>query len=487
MEEKLGRTRQLSESGDSEDPKRPKSEGEQSSGVAASPPSFVNFDKLMDTLRRDTETMQLAHEIAVNPDFKLEKPSVPANSLYSLVQQNMRRAYWDIIKQDIAKTPPVLDMVIKLCNDIRQSLLDLLLPHQNQMRERITEIFDIELIKNQCESSKSIDPLKDYAPALLDYMQRLCCPMRDDEIQALRGVEDTIELFQGMTRVLEEMKLDFSNFLINQIRPVMRETIVSYEQTQMKRIQTAQELLGVDPHNHTKNWLRRAFQDIRMSSVTEGDQTPALGVTLLQGYMQVVFQHQYVSEEWELPETLDLDRERILDLQQTQLLITIGAAAVTVAQSLLPPMKITADIKCQMKDVTLIVLGDVRCSLESGLREALSDLATKLFQDIQKVTSAGLSKQQELVFRGQIVDLGNLNNAVRNVIYGRIVAFVSDIAKGRENVKVPLGLSTFESELTKLAADFLRVISLNRATHSELYTSILTDIASSKRDDEENS
>ncbi|XP_003741210.1 T-complex protein 11-like protein 1 [Galendromus occidentalis] len=476
MEEKLGRTRQLSESAESEDPKRTRPDDGTAQEVAASPPSFVDFDKLMESLRRDTETMQLAHEIALNPDFKLQKPNLPANSLYALVQQNMRKAYWDIIKEDILKEPPVLDMVIKLCQDMRQSLLDLLLPHQSQMRERISELFDIELIKQQCESQRSIDPLKDYAPALLGFMQRLCCPMRDEEIEALRGIEDTVELFQGMTRVLEEMKLDFSNFLIDQIRPVMRQTIVSYEQNQMKKIQTAQELMGVDPHKNTKRWLRRAFEDI--SSVD--DQKPATGVVLLQGFMQAVFQHQYISEEWELPETLDVDRERILELQQAHLMITIGASAITIAQTYLPPAKVTAGIKGRMKDVALIVLADVKCSVESELREALSDVATKFFQDIQKETSASLSKQQEILFHGQIADLVNLNNAVRNLIYGRIVAFVSEIAKGVQNVKVPLGLSTFEKELLKVVADFLRVISLNRATHSELYTSIVTDIASLK-------
>lgn len=207
----------------------------------------------------------------------------------------MIKAYWDIIQEDINKDPPVLDMVFKLCADIkyvqlfsnhyvctyisrskkyhfpryfllnrlRAMLLELLLPHQNAMRGRIDELFDIDLIRQRCEHAKSAEPLRDYGPAVLDIMQRLCCPMRDEEIELLRKVDDTVHLFQGIVRVLEEMKLDFANFLIKQIRPVVHGTIQNYEKEKMKEIEEAQRIMGVeDPLVNTKAWLQRAFQDL---------------------------------------------------------------------------------------------------------------------------------------------------------------------------------------------------------------------------------
>lgn len=142
-------------------------------------------------------------------------------------------------------------------------LLELLLPHQNAMRGKIEDLFDIDLVKQRCEQAKSIEPLREHGPAVLDAMQQLCCPMRDEEIQALRQIDDTIQLFQGIIRVLEEMKLDFANFLIKQIRPLVKETIQDYEKEKMREIEGAQKVLGVeDPLVNTKAWLQRAFNDL---------------------------------------------------------------------------------------------------------------------------------------------------------------------------------------------------------------------------------
>lgn len=45
--------------------------------------------------------------------------STQKSTAYEAIRKNMLKAYWDIIQEDINKDPPVLDMVFKLCTDIR--------------------------------------------------------------------------------------------------------------------------------------------------------------------------------------------------------------------------------------------------------------------------------------------------------------------------------------------------------------------------------
>lgn len=427
--------------------------------------------------------MQIAHEIAVNSEFKLEPKKPVEGSLYGKIKENMFKAYWDIIKEDIAKDPPVLDMVIKLGQDIRQMLLDLLLPHQNSLRQRINDIIDIDLIKQQCEAQGSIEPLRDYAPALLDLMQHMCCPMRDEAITALREVQGTIELFQGIMKVLQEMKLDFANFLIGQIRPLVKEHIVNYEADKFSGLELAQRAMGVeDPMKNTKEWLQRAYDDLYNVSQVK----PSIGVTLLQGYMQAVFQQQYINEEWPLPETLTMDKDRVVKLQQGYLITEITSSLLLICQGYMPTMLATnQQFKTKLKETCIIVLKDVQCNVESELREALQDVAHKIFHDLQKEGAEGratLSPKEEITFHAQVAEIANPDHPVRKVFLGRVLGFVSSMAKsGSDSVKVPPGLSALEPELTKLAADFIKIISLNRSTYADRYTSLLTDIGDSKR------
>lgn len=60
--------------------------------------------------------------------MQLQRKEVPegASSAYAAIHQNMIKAYWDIIQEDIRKEPPVLDMVFKLCADIRSACVKLI-------------------------------------------------------------------------------------------------------------------------------------------------------------------------------------------------------------------------------------------------------------------------------------------------------------------------------------------------------------------------
>lgn len=50
--------------------------------------------------------MALVHQIVVDKDFKLEKVEPEPNSIQKAVKDTMRRAFWDVLREQISNDPP---------------------------------------------------------------------------------------------------------------------------------------------------------------------------------------------------------------------------------------------------------------------------------------------------------------------------------------------------------------------------------------------
>lgn len=67
------------------------------------------------------ENMALVHEIAVNPEFVIEKNS--ANFVEQAVEDCMKKAYWDKLREDLSRVPPDYSYAIVLLGDIKKVFL----------------------------------------------------------------------------------------------------------------------------------------------------------------------------------------------------------------------------------------------------------------------------------------------------------------------------------------------------------------------------
>lgn len=79
----------------------------------------------MDEVRhaiKNVEDMQLAHEIAINPEFRLEPYDPPENSLERKIKTILHDAFWDILRHQLESDPPSYDQAIVLLGDIREVL-----------------------------------------------------------------------------------------------------------------------------------------------------------------------------------------------------------------------------------------------------------------------------------------------------------------------------------------------------------------------------
>lgn len=89
-------------------------------GSAGSPPKILTFDEVRDAIK-NVEDMQLAHEIAINPNFRLQPYDPPESSLEKRIKTMMHDAFWDLLREQLNAEPhPVYDQAIALLGDIKE-------------------------------------------------------------------------------------------------------------------------------------------------------------------------------------------------------------------------------------------------------------------------------------------------------------------------------------------------------------------------------
>lgn len=206
--------------------------------VAASPPRFVAMEEVMKAAN-GVANMYLAHEIAMDPSFRLpDKNEVEKSGLRKQVEDVMKKAFWDVLQSQLDETPPKYKQALALLAEVKEELLSLLLPQHTSLRKEIDEILDLELIQQQVENGTLDFPR--YAQYVLSVMARLCAPIRDEKIRELTQTTDVVETFKGIMELLELMKLDWTNFTIEAMRPHIQQQSVDYERKKFQEFLDSQ-------------------------------------------------------------------------------------------------------------------------------------------------------------------------------------------------------------------------------------------------------
>lgn len=88
-------------------------------GTSGSPPKILTMDEVRYAIK-NVEDMTLAHEIAINPEFRLEPYDPPENSLEKKIKTILHDVFWDILRDQLESDPPSYDQAIILLGDIRE-------------------------------------------------------------------------------------------------------------------------------------------------------------------------------------------------------------------------------------------------------------------------------------------------------------------------------------------------------------------------------
>ena len=419
--------------------------------------------------------MYLAHEIAVDKDFMLEKlkPEVQPGSMEEHVKNIVHQAFWDVLRTELSEDPPVFNQALNLLTEIRDTLIGMLLPSQNRVKDAIAERLDVELIAQQAEN-RVLD-VKEHALFIIDLLGKLCAPVRDEEVAKLRThLDDLVELFKEIMKVVDHMKLDMANFTIQQARPLIVSQSVEYEKTKFKEFLATQN----DGLAMTKAWLiRHAPTDEELKSDQDAKFHKLLiNRVLTEGFVELLEWDEY--HGW--PETLAMDAHRFLALRDQLERAAMSTAVILLTFSNVSGYVIPAHaqgLKITIKKHIDVLLEDFND--DTDLLKILPNVALQVIQDINAYLTHekkdALPESTANTLKDQITEMEDPNHRIRDLVQRRIVDFNKQaISTARTApLQIPPGLTLCQKELAQIAGAFVRLVTYNRSVFTDIYHEII--------------
>ncbi|OWR53233.1 hypothetical protein KGM_213764 [Danaus plexippus plexippus] len=433
--------------------------------TGASPPKFVTLEDIMKAAH-GMQNMALAHEIAVDQDFKLEPFEPPDNSYQKLVKDTMHKAYFDILREQLNSDPPEYKQALVLLEDVKQGLFSILLPRHTRIKEMINEVLDHDFIKQQAENN-SLDFQK-YAKFVIDLMSKLAAPARDEMLQNLTSITDTVDLFRAILEALEILKLDLANTLIAMIRPHVQKESVQYERTKFDELLKVSE----DGLQHTRQWLLRHIDksDLSLPISDVNIIRNVTAQTLAKAYLELL--------EWDdnktYPETLHIDKPRFTELGIQVYRLVCVASLLLVS----PSCGEQTTHKQKLKEKIYIIMDATSNDIE--LKQILPSVAEEVVletnQLLETLGQTQLTNETKDVIRSQILSLRDNEHRVRQIVRQRVLEFLKMVLVCAGGARqIPVGLSAFTNELTSVSGTLLRYVMHNKAVFTSHYMDIITE------------
>ncbi|XP_066585713.1 T-complex protein 11-like protein 1 isoform X2 [Prorops nasuta] len=377
--------------------------------IGASPPKFVSLEEIIKAAT-GMKNMALAHEIAVDKNFQLQKLEPNDGTFHRRVKEIMHKAFWDLLAEQINEDPPNYTQALILLKEIKDSLDELVLPHHRKIKENIKEVLDVELIQQQAE--KGVLDFHHYANYVISIMSKVCAPVRDEKMKELMQKTDVIEIFKGIMDILQLMKLDLANFTITMMRPNIIASSIEYEKAKFA------EFINVNQNGLrlTKKWLLRNL-DLNKVPGSADDKNFIKQIThnlLSEAYLDLL--------EWDFSpkaETLMLDQGRLIELRdKTSRLSIIGTIILLVNNTIGAAIYSVSSFKLNIKEHLNILLESVHSNKD--LEEAVPNIILQVKQEVnvalKSIEIGSLTPAQETLLEGQIKDVTNPEHKIRHLV-----------------------------------------------------------------------
>lgn len=444
---------------------------------SSSPPKTLTLDEVMESAR-DLSNLSIAHEIVVNRNFHLEPESLPQDSLWRAVRDNVHKAFWDILESELNDDPPQYGQAIRLLEEIREILLSFLNPGANRMRTQIMEVLDMDLIRQQADND-AVD-IQGLASYIITTMGKMCAPVRDEEIKKLReSSENIVILFREIFHVLDLMKADIVNFTIENLRPVLQRQSVEYERT------TFQSILDKTPGalNHTTSWIKSALEELSATILKDSQEK---GEQLVPGPFQVLNAAFLRLLTWDyskspLPETLMTDETRLREIQwQLQRCQAVNEVLLIIYSTIGGPIQGLPSLSDRLKRMTSVLLDGMHSpnfNLEEALEGVSAQICCELNKSLTERNYPALTPALQATLTGQICNITQEDNPIRTLVEDRVQQyFMALICDPKPQVKleqVPAGLTAIKPELASMGARFISLMNYNKAVYGPFYADII--------------
>lgn len=434
-----------------------------------SPPRILTMDEVQDMVK-NIKNMTLAHEIAVNSDFKLEPYEPPENSVEKIVKDTMHKAFWDILKTQLESNPPNYSHALVLLNDIKEAFQSIFLENNKKALERVNEVLDIELIRQQAE--QGVLDFKGYSSFIVRVMSLACAPIRDEAVAKLKETEDTVELFKGILETLELMKLDMANCILNAARSEVVANSVNYEKQKFKEYLEYYK----DGFPATEAWLKR---NIPVASEESTSSTPPVNADkkikeiIFNAYMELLDW----KTEYEFPEFFSMDHDRLMAMKGRAIRVSACASALAIASGM-PIISQSAEIKKNLAKEIEILLQNVKTDkdLEDVLENVWLQIKSALEKRLNEM-SQNLDQETENTIKTHVLKIANLDDSpVRKLMWKRLFTYIQLVLRSNATIPPPPGYQDFTEELENLGQAFRRVTYYNYAVYNEYYNEIISKL-----------
>lgn len=437
-------------------------------GTSGSPPKILTLEEVQDAVK-NIENMTLAHEIAVNSDFKLQPYEPPENSVERIIKDTMHKAFWDVLREQLGRDPPCYDMAIQLLADIKDAFQSILSKNNERALARINEILDEQVVRQQAE--QGVLDFQAYAKFVIHIMALSCAPVRDEQIGKLKDITDVVELFRGILEALSVMKLDMANCLLDAARNEVIANSVEYEKQKFKQFLE----LYKDGFPETEKWLKRN----KMPEVAAGGSGTVEGATDQRRAKDTIFNAYLELIDWntenEFPEMLEMDRDRVIGLQGRASRLCTCAATLAITCAAVPTIAQSVELRKSLAAELIILVQN--CNNTKDLDDIIENIWLHVRSVIQnRLTDLGQPKMDEALestLKTQILQIAKKESPVRNLLWKRLLAFIQLVLRTNNPIPVPPGFQEFADDMEALAAAFKRISYYNYAVYGEYYHEIL--------------
>ncbi|GMR36665.1 hypothetical protein PMAYCL1PPCAC_06860 [Pristionchus mayeri] len=405
-----------------------------------------------------TEILLQIHRIAVNPPERF----VPiVHPLEKSIKKAMQDTYWKLIAEDLEKSPPVFTTSISLVNEIKEMLLNGLIPMRDEKRRNeVTARLDINTLQNEVEQGEVDVP--SIGSFILSIFSSICAPHRDPEIKEIQSNMHNVPiLLRNLMEMTDKIKEDVVSFKLEMRREEVLNAARDYEKHDLESsfsvVKGAKEKL--------EGWIRKVYE----STMEEEDSAEKIEEivrrVVRRGFIQNLSSSSIsdIPFHWRLDlkelEEFSLQRRRFVFIASALYLLTSIHPLSSSSQSSLIPRLVTL---CDdlTKDNSEAVLESISVECLNALREE-KELNVEKEEKLKVITRLADKEQPLRLLAEKRLD---------EYVFTMMNDDVSPLPPP------PSPLTPLADLFPSLVSTFQRYIIHNEKTFKEIYTNAITSV-----------
>ena len=279
----------------------------------------------------------VVHELAINQEFRI-------GSAKSEVRKKLHLAVFQQMRQDI-RVGQGDRWIVAMAENIREKLLRLLTPG-NSLHTLISEALDASVVAREC--SMGSFSYERFFSFMLTVLPRLCAPFRDGDVRRLAEDQsgDVIDRLARLMQVIDLLSLDYANYILQSTAPRLISEAEGYERRHFAADLAKKEITL----ERTQRWWRRARERAYAEAsrrdpenIGHAANRPTLEKVYWLGLQDLAITPTELKDE-DIPETLSLDKDRLMRMRSDSLRIVLISSILLTAKNLLK-----RDVRTQWK------------------------------------------------------------------------------------------------------------------------------------------